>query len=146
MQLTHYSPRRGLRTFNRDFNLLDDFFAPFAGVFNETAPTSYLPSVDIYERDDKLYIEAELPGFDKEEIRVDVKGRLLTLGGERHIDEEVKDESRYRKERRFGSFERTFKLPFEATEEQINASYKNGLLTLVVEKPEEQKPKQITIN
>ena len=146
MQLTHYSPRRNLRTFNRGFNLFDDFFTPFSGVLNESASTHYLPSVDIYEREDKLYIEAELPGFDKKEIKVDVKGKLLTLSGERSNDEEVKEENRYRKERRFGSFERTFKLPFEASEEQINATYKDGLLTLIVEKPEEQKPKQITIN
>ena len=146
MQLTHYNPRRNLRTINRDFNLFDDFFAPFSGVFNEAATSSNLPAVDIYERDDKLFIEAELPGFDKEEIKVDVKGKLLTLGGEKSVHGEVKEENRYRKERRFGRFERTFKLPFDVTEEQINASYKNGILTLAVEKPEEQKPKQITIN
>lgn len=146
MQMTTWNPRRTLRPLHRDFHLFDDFFAPFSGVVSDTPSTDIHPSVDIYEKDEKLCIEAELPGFDKEKIRVDVNGNLLTISGERSSDEEVKTENRYRKERRYGRFERTFKLPFEVTETQIDANYKNGVLTLQVEKPEEQKPKQITIN
>ena len=145
MHLTTCTPRT-LRPFNRNLSLFDDFFAPFTGIIDDTVASGYRPTVDIYEKDEKLVIEAELPGFDKENITVDVKGRLLTIGGERDSKEEVKDEKRFRRERRYGSFERSFRLPFEVTEEQINAHYKNGVLTLSVEKPEEQKPKQITIN
>lgn len=146
MQLATFSPHRNLRPFNRNLNLFDDFFAPFSGVVNDTVARGYRPSVDIYEKEDRLCIEAELPGFDKENIKVDVNGRLLTIGGERVSNEEVKDENKYRRERHYGSFERSFKLPFEVNEEQISATYKDGILTLLVEKPEEQKPKQITIN
>ena len=146
MHLTTCSPHRNLRPFNRNLNLFDDFFAPFSGVVNDTVARGYRPSVDIYEKEDRLCIEAELPGFDKENIKVDVNGRLLTIGGERVSNEEVKDENKYRRERHYGSFERSFKLPFEVNEEQISATYKDGILTLLVEKPEEQKPKQITIN
>lgn len=146
MQLATFSPHRNLRPFNRNLNLFDDFFAPFSGVVNDTVARGYRPSVDIYEKEDRLCIEAELPGFDKENIKVDVNGRLLTIGGERVNNEEVKDENKYRRERHYGSFERSFKLPFEVNEEQISATYKDGILTLLVEKPEEQKPKQITIN
>ena len=146
MHLTTCSPHRNLRPFNRNLNLFDDFFAPFSGVVNDTVARGYRPSVDIYEKEDRLCIEAELPGFDKENIKVDVNGRLLTIGGERTSNEEVKEESKYRRERHYGSFERSFKLPFEVNEEQISATYKDGVLTLLVEKPEEQKPKQITIN
>ena len=146
MHLTTCTPNRNLRPFNRNLNLFDDFFAPFSGIGNRTAQGGYLPSVDIYEKDEKLCIEAELPGFDKEHIKVDVKSRLLTIGGERVSNEEVTDEKKYRSERHYGSFERSFKLPFEVSEEQINATYKDGVLTLLVEKPEEQKAKQVTIN
>ena len=146
MHLATRSPRQILRPFNRELNFFDDFFTPFSGITNDTVQSSYLPSVDIYEQEEKLFIEAELPGFDKDKIKVDVKGRLLTLGGERLGNEVVKEESRFRKERHFGTFQRTFKLPFEVTEALITATYKDGILTLVVEKPEEQKPKQITIN
>ena len=146
MHLTTCTPNRNLRPFNRNLNLFDDFFAPFSGIVSSSAQNGYRPSVDIYEKDDKLCIEAELPGFDKEHIKVDVKGRLLTIGGERASSEEVAEENKYRSERHYGSFERSFKLPFEVSEEQINAHYKDGVLTLLVEKPEEQKAKQITIN
>jgi len=146
MHLTTCSPHRTLRPFNRNLNLFDDFFAPFSGVVNDTVARGYRPSVDIYEKEDRLCIEAELPCLDKENIKVDVNGRLLTIGGERASNEEVKEENKYRRERHYGSFERSFKLPFEVNEEQISATYKDGVLTLLVEKPEEQKPKQITIN
>ena len=144
MYLTTYRPRFGLRP-HRHTSLLDDFFAPFSTDFHEIGSGLH-PAVDIYEKDEKIIVEAELPGIEKEKIKVDVKGRLLTLSGEHDREEETDEDGKYRRERRFGKFERTFKLPFEVTEEHIDASYTNGVLVLKIEKPEEQKPKQITIN
>ncbi len=146
MYLTTYNPRRTLKPFNRNLDLFDEFFAPFSGIVKDTAAGGFRPSVDIYEKEDKLCLEAELPGFSKENIKVDVKGNLLTIGGERVNDEEVKEEQKHRRERYFGSFERSFKLPFDVKEEQIQATFKDGVLTLLVERPEEMKPKLITIN
>ncbi len=145
MQLTTCNPRFGLKPY-RHASIFDDFFAPFNSVFDDDAVSALQPAVDIYEKDGKLVFEAELPGIEKENIKVDVKGRLLTLGAEHKSDEESKENGRYRRERRFGKFERSFKLPFEAKEEQIEANYKDGVLVLKVDKPEEQKAKQITIN
>ncbi len=90
-------------------------------------------------------IDAELPGIDKKDITVDVKGKRLTLGGERREDEEIKEENRYRRERRYGRFERTFSMPFEIASETVTAKYENGILRLEIPKPEEQQQKQITI-
>lgn len=146
MQLTTCNPRFALRPFTRSTNLFDDFFTPQAGVYHESSAGVVQPVVDIYEKDETLVFEAELPGIEKEDIKVDVKGRHLSLSGERHNTSDVNEEGRYRKERRHGKFERTFKLPFEVTEEQIDATYRNGVLILSVAKPEEQKAKQITIN
>lgn len=145
MHLTTCTPRFGLKPY-RHASLFDDFFAPLNMVFDDVATSALQPAVDIYEKDGKLVFEAELPGIDKENIKVDVKGRLLTLAAEHKIDEESKENGRYRRERRFGKFERTFKLPFEANEEKIEAIYKDGVLVLKVDRPEEQKAKQITIN
>jgi HSP20 family protein len=144
MYMTTYRPRFGLKP-HRHTSLLDDFFTPFSSVYNEVGNGLH-PAVDIYEKDEKIIVEAELPGIEKEKIKVDVKGRLLTLSGEHDREEETKENGGYRRERRYGKFERTFKLPFEVTEEHIDASYTNGVLVLKIEKPEEQKPKQITIN
>lgn len=145
MHLTTCNPRFGLKPYRRT-DLFDDFFTPFNSVFQDVSNGTLQPAVDIYEQDEKLIFEAELPGIKKENIRVDVKGRLLTIAGEHTIDEESNKDGRYRRERRFGTFERTFKLPFDATEDLIDASYKDGILILKVDKPEEQKPKQVTIN
>lgn len=146
MQLTKYTP--GYRKVNPTLpRLFDEFFTPF---FNEDAlvrPASRKTlAVDIYDNDGKIVIEAEVPGIAKEDLSINVKGKLLTLGGERKDDKEIKDENIYRRERSVGKFERSFTLPFEVKEEQVNASYNNGILTLEISKPEEQQVKQIKIN
>jgi HSP20 family protein len=145
MYLTTYTPRFGLKPYRRT-DLFENFFAPFNSLLEDVSDGALHPAVDIYEKDGKLVFEVELPGIEKEHIKVDVKGRLLTITGEHSTDEESKENGRYRRERKFGKFERSFKLPFEAAEDRIDATYKNGILILQVDKPEEQKAKQITIN
>ena len=145
MHLTTCTPRYGLKPHRRS-DFFDEFFAPFHSAFESTSEATLHPAVDIYEKDEKLVFEAELPGIEKDNIKVDVNGRLLTIAGERTTAEESREDGRYRRERRFGKFERTFKLPFDATEDLIAATYKDGILVLTINKPEEQKPKQITIN
>lgn len=135
---------RGHRVFD---DIFDDFFAPFALSSRPANPgEGLILKVDIYEKDDTVVIDAELPGVDKEDISVDVKGKLITLGGERKTDEEVKHENYYRKERRYGKFERTFSLPFEVSGDKVKANFNNGILRLEISKPEEQVAKKITIN
>lgn len=145
MYLTTYTPRFGLKPYRRT-DLFENFFAPFNSLLEDVSAGALHPAVDIYEKDGKLVFEVELPGIEKEHIKVDVQGRLLTIAGEHGVDEESKENGGYRRERRFGKFERSFKLPFEAAEDRIDATYKNGILVLKVDKPEEQKAKQITIN
>ena len=86
------------------------------------------PRVDIYEDEDAIVLKAELPGVEKDNIVVDVEGRVLTLKGERSSDNDVKEESYYRRERTFGSFERRFNLPDNVDPEKITADYKDGIL------------------
>jgi HSP20 family protein len=128
-------------------DLFNDFFSPL--VMNvKSAGLQESPNlqVDIYEKDNMIIINAELPGINKEDISVDIKGKLLTLTGERKSDEEIKEENCYRRERRYGKFERSFNLPFEMSEEMVKATYNNGILRLEIPKPEEQVAKKITIN
>ncbi len=146
MELARCNPR--FRRVSRDNSvprIFDDFLTPF---FHQSAPASnpVTLAVDIFDRDGKIVIEAEVPGVEKEDIHVDVKGKLLTLGGERKEREVTENEQFHRQERKTGKFERTFNLPFEVLEEQVEASYKNGLLTLEINKPEEQQVKKIKIN
>jgi len=151
MQLEKCRPQRNLvpRASNagRLFDgFLDDFFTP---VMSSVAPKILQENlslkVDIYEKDNAVIIDAELPGIEKEDIFVDTRGRLVTLGGERKSDDEIKEENSYRRERRYGKFERTFNLPFEVNVDNVKATFNNGILKLEIPKPTEEKPKKITI-
>jgi len=104
------------------------------------------PAVDLYEKDDHFVIKAELPGVDKKDIAIDLKDRVLTLSGERSYENEVKEENYYRRERSYGKFQRAFTLPADVDSDKIKAEFKDGLLQIEVPKPEEQKPKQVTIH
>lgn len=104
------------------------------------------PAVDVYETDEAYVVTAELPGMKKEEIDIDVKDRILTVKGRRSSDTEVKKELYYRKERVFGSFQRAFSLPEGVDSAQITAEFNNGVLKISIPRPEEKKPRQITVH
>lgn len=152
MNLVRYNPHRRMSTRARKDNgffndLFDDFFTPFVIQKERQHEVENLSlKVDIYEKDSAVYIDAELPGIDKEDISVDVKGKIITLGGERKFDNEIKVENRYRRERSYGKFERTFRLPFEVKSENVKANFRNGILKLEIPKPEEQAARKIAIN
>lgn len=145
MQMTRCAPPRVLKTLSRERKLFDEFFSPRGSAFNDFSNGTYVPSVDIYEHGEKLYFEAELPGFEKEHITVDVKGDLLSLSGEVKTEKEEEGRNQYRKERRQQSFTRSFKLPYEVSDAHVQATFRNGILTLTIDKPEQQKAKQIPI-
>ena len=113
---------------------------------DDTGMGRWNPAVDLYEKDDHFVIKAELPGVDKKNIAIDLKDRVLTLSGERSYENEVKEENYYRKERSYGKFQRAFTLPADVDSDKIKAEFKDGLLQIEIPKPEEQKPKQVTIH
>ena len=147
MELIKWNPigdAFGLR--NRMNHLFDEFFSPVSRGDRDLSMWNWDPVVDIYDNDDRIVIKAELPGIEKKDIAVDVKDRVLTLKGERSSDNEVKEEKYYCRERTFGKFERSFTLPTDIDPEKIDANYKDGVLKIEIPKPEEQKPKQITVH
>ena len=152
MILVRYNPNSRLRSStNMGSRIFDDLFSDFFSPLAMTGKPANLQQdlglkVDIYEKDKTIVINAELPGVAKEDISVDIKGKLVTLGGERKHDEEINEENCYRRERRYGKFERTFNLPFEVNGDSVKATYDNGILKLEIPKPEEQVAKKITIN
>jgi HSP20 family protein len=100
----------------------------------------------MFEKDDKVVIKAELPGLEKKDISLDLQNGVLTLKGERNYENEVKQENFYRREMSYGKFIRSFKLPVDVDADTIKAEFQNGLLTIEVPKPEQHKPKQISVN
>ena len=147
MQLVKLNPVRdmfGLR--NRMNHIFADLLYPINRDEGELSMGRWNPVVDIYDNDDSVVIKAELPGIEKEDIEIDVKDRVLTLKGERSSENEVKDDNYYRRERCFGKFERAFTLPADVDPDKIKADYKDGVLKIDIPKPEEKKPRQITVH
>jgi HSP20 family protein len=107
---------------------------------------TWAPAVDIFEQDGNVVLKAELPGIDPKEVDIRLENNVLTLRGERKVDDEVKRESYHRVERAYGTFSRSFTLPSVVDQEKIKADYHDGVLTLTLPKREEAKPKQITVN
>jgi HSP20 family protein len=147
MELIRWNPMRDMFNLRHQMNhLFDDVFRPVARGDSRLSMGHRYPTVDIYDNDENIVITAELPGIDKTDIVIDVKGGVLTLKGERSFDNEVKEEKYYCRERTFGKFERVFRLPADVDFEKISADYKDGILKIDIPKPEEQKPKTITVN
>ncbi|SDP65248.1 Hsp20/alpha crystallin family protein [Desulforhopalus singaporensis] len=152
MNIVRYNPNRRITSpLNNGSTLFDDFFDDFlTPAFwtqnKNTLRNSKELKVDIYEKDNHIVIDAELPGVEKDDISVDVKSKLITLTAERKSNEEVTDNNYYRKETRYGTFKRSFNLPFEIETDNVEANFKNGILRLTITRPEKQLPKKIAIN
>jgi HSP20 family protein len=147
MQLIKWNPMREFFGMPRGIDrFFDDFFFPVRKETENADLWNWNPVVDIYEEQDQIVVKAELPGVSKEGIAVDVKGRVLTLKGERSADNEVKEESYFRRERVYGRFARSFTLPAEIDADSVKAEYNDGVLKITLPKPETYKPKQITVH
>jgi HSP20 family protein len=107
---------------------------------------SWLPAVDVFDRQDAVVLKAELPGIELDDVHIEVDDNVLTLKGERRFEERVDDERYHRVERRFGSFQRSLALPQGVKTDEIEASYEDGVLTVNVPKSEQAQPKQIPIS
>ncbi|MGM0421045.1 MAG: Hsp20/alpha crystallin family protein [Bacillota bacterium] len=117
-------------------NFFDDSFGSLAGSFK----------TDIIEKEDRFLIEAELPGMEKEDINIELEDQYLTISANKSEEVEQEEDNYIRRERRSGSFQRSFYLE-NVREEDINAEYDNGVLrvTLPKEKPTEPTRKTIEI-
>ncbi|MBN2645281.1 MAG: Hsp20/alpha crystallin family protein [Desulfuromonadaceae bacterium] len=106
------------------------------------------PRVDIAETDDQFIIKAEIPEVKKEDVKVTVENGVLLLHGERKQEKEEKGKTYHRIERHYGVFNRSFTLPETVSQKGIEASFKDGVLTITLKKQEKAKPKtiEVTIN
>ena len=145
MAIVRWEPFRDLFASQDRFNRL--FNQTFSQAFGdeEAKLGAWAPAVDIYETDQNLVLNAELPGVDPKDVEVRVENNTLYLKGQRKFENEVKEENYHRIERSYGSFTRTFALPGTIDAERVAAEFKGGLLTLTMPKREEAKPKTIKI-
>ena len=128
-----------------EIDRLNRMFSEFYG--GEPFTRGWLPPVDIFEtQNHEVVLKAELPDVKREDINLTFENGVLTLKGERKFDQETKAETYHRRERKYGSFSRSFTVPNTVDAGRINASYRDGVLTITLPQREEAKPKQISVN
>jgi HSP20 family protein len=123
--------------------LWDSFFE--RGALRGGDGNEWLPSLDVAETKNEIVVKAEVPGLEPRDIDISLSDGLLTIKGEKKQEREEKEESYHLVERSYGSFARSIRLPNEVQSDKINASYKNGVLKVVLPKSEEAKKKEVKI-
>lgn len=130
---------------------MDHFFddlVPFSWGHDNSriSMSTWTPSADITENEKEYEILLDMPGMDKNDIKVNFQDGRVTVTGERKTEEKEEKADFIRQERFYGSFFRTFKLPEKVKEDDIHASFKNGVLKLLIPKAEAVKPKMIKVS
>ena len=147
MALVRWDPFRNVVTLQDRINrLFEDAFPRSRDIDDDVSMCAWRPAVDIYETENGLVLKAELPGVKKENVSVEIKDNVLTLKGERAEDKEVDEENYYRRERCFGTFQRSFNLEQSIQSEKIKAKFKDGILEVEIPRPDEEKPKKISVS
>ena len=138
------SPFRDFERMRRDMDRFwDSFFE--RGVLRGEDGREWLPSLDVAETKNEIVVKAEVPGLEPKDIDISLSDGVLTIKGEKKQEKEEKEENYHLVERSYGSFFRSIRLPNEVQSDKINASYKNGVLKVVLPKSEEAKKKEVKI-
>jgi HSP20 family protein len=145
MRITKWQPYADLATVYNPWNRFfgEDFFDESSK--NGLTPSAWRPMTDIHETKEAYVFKVELPGFKKEDVKVEFSADTLTLRGERKEEEETKNENCHRLERSYGVFERSFTIPKNVDAKKIEAELKDGVLLLTIPKVEEARTKAIPI-
>jgi HSP20 family protein len=106
----------------------------------------WAPAIEVFEKEDKFVVKAELPGMKEEDMDISVADDTLTIKGEKKTESEVKEEDYYCCERSYGSFSHSIALPSNVDAKKIEASYEDGVLEVSLPKAPEVKPKKIAVS
>ena len=145
MAIVRWNPVRDVLGLQNEMNFL---FGDFFGVDKRGDETNFIrwaPRVDIVEVNGTYELTADLPGLKKDDIKIEIHDNVLTLRGEKKLEEEKKDKNYRLCERYFGEFVRTVTLPENVNKDGIEAEFKDGVLTVAIPKVEKAKPKQIEV-
>ena len=123
-------------------DLFDSFFRgldrPFAGY-------KAWPAIDVAEEEDAIIVRAEVPGCKADDIDISVHGNVLTISGEKKLSEEKKEKGYYHVESSYGSFRREVTLPTDVNQSKVDATYKDGVLSITLPKAEKAKTIKVKI-
>ncbi len=143
MTLMKFEP---LREFEGLSNRIQKMFGEFPAFGRESGFT-FSPRIDVAEDEKHIFIEAEIPGVTKDDIKISLQDNIISINGEKKQTDEKKEKNFYRCERVYGSFSRSFTLPAEVNPDKVKAKFENGILNIEIEKvhPKERKEKLIDI-
>ncbi|KAK4539102.1 hypothetical protein RGQ29_031974 [Quercus rubra] len=140
------------RLHDRDIDsLFDRFLSQYGDINSAVSRNSNItnsrlsPAIDAHENDKEYVVVAEIPGLKKEELDISVNEGVLTISGERKRSSEFKDGASLVRERQYGKFSRTIKMPTPISADKIKAGYENGVLEVKLPKAESQQKKKIAI-
>ena len=143
MYLTVSRPRNRFGLMNGEIDRV--FNEIFNGGSTVDSEASWAPRADVHESDESFLIQLDVPGIDKNDIKVKFEDNTLIVSGERKYENKQEEKNYRHVERVYGSFTRTLKLPKDVDAQKIAANYKNGVLEITLPKAEEVKPKEIEI-
>ncbi len=129
-------PRSWLRGSNSGLAFSEKLATPFEG---------HMPKVDIIDRDDEIFVRAELPGVNKKDIDISMTDNTVTIKGESHKEEKEEKGNYYRCETSHGCYTRTLTLPAEVNSDKADAKFKDGVLELTLPKMERAKRRNIKV-
>ena len=124
--------------------LFEDSFVTPSRILSTFGPDTGIP-VDMYQTANDVVVKTALPGVKPEEVDITITGDNLTIKGETKAEEEVKREDYLYHEHRYGAFSRSMPLPSGLDSDKAEANFDNGILTLIIPKSEQVKPKQIKV-
>jgi HSP20 family protein len=146
MAIVRWDPFRELEDMNDRLNrIFGRSFLAREGGKDAMVGFDWEPSCDITENTEEFLIKAELPGVNKDDVKVHVENGVVRIQGERKQEKEEKDKKFHRVERSYGSFLRSFSVPINIDENKIVAEYKDGVLSLRLPKAPNAKPKTIDV-
>jgi len=151
MAMERWRPRWGITPW-RPFRELEEWERRFDDLFGRplwrlpVEEKGWMPVVDVFEKEDRFVVKAELPGMKEEDIDVSVVGDTLSIKGEKKTETEIKEEDYYRCERSYGSFYRSIPIPSNVDANKIEASFEDGILEVALPKSAKVKPKKIAVS
>jgi len=145
MALIRWEPTREIHSIQQEMNRL--FGTVFEGAMSETGGQArrWIPAMDLLEEGPDYVLRADLPGLDEQDVEIELDERVLTISGERSIRRQDRAEGYFRYERAGGAFSRSLTLPEGIDPDSIRASFEKGVLEVRIPKPEERKPRRVTI-
>ncbi|MBR9980652.1 MAG: Hsp20/alpha crystallin family protein [Desulfatitalea sp.] len=147
MSVVKCDPFKYIATLQGRINrLFEDAFPRSAMEGEDLSTCAWRPLVDIFESDDGVVVQMDLPGVQKDDVTIEVKNNVLNVHGLRAAKSDVREDRFYRRERTCGTFQRAFSLHTAIAPETIKATFKHGVLTILIPHPEEDKPKKISVS